>query len=89
MSAEQNYSRRCLRQPPKSVAPGRFLMHNRVRHARGMSCGLNGFRAWTNDKLWPGFKRCRCGWVDLEHYSENPKYKCDPFEKIMSNYRER
>jgi hypothetical protein len=64
---------------PKSVGKGRVLMHNHVRHTIDMPCGLNGFRAWTDTKT-PNreFKRCRCGWSGLPHYSRIPDYKCEP-----------
>jgi hypothetical protein len=54
----------------------RVLMHNHVRHSVDMPCGVNGFRAWTDDMPQPGFKPCRCGWSGLPHYSRIPDYKC-------------
>jgi hypothetical protein len=63
---------------PKSVGAGRVLMHNHIRHSVDMPCGWNGFRAWTDIKPPPGFKRCRCGWSGLPHYSSYPNCKCDP-----------
>jgi hypothetical protein len=54
---------------PKSIARGRVLMHNHVRHTADMPCGVNGFRAWTDTEIPPRFKLCRCGWSGLPHYS--------------------
>jgi hypothetical protein len=63
---------------PKTVGQGRVLMHNHVRHSKMMPCGRNGFRAWTDTKT-PGrhFKRCKCGWSGLPHYSQHPSYVCE------------
>jgi hypothetical protein len=64
---------------PKSIPPGRVLLHNHVPHTIDMRPGLNGFRAWTgaaptSDK----FKPCRCGWSGLPHYSAEPDTPCVP-----------
>jgi hypothetical protein len=66
---------------PKSVGVGRVLMHNHIRHSLDMACGWKGFRAWTDIKPPPGFKRCRCGWSGLPHYSFYPDVKCYPGAK--------
>jgi hypothetical protein len=73
---------------PESVGKGRALMHNHVRHTLDMPCGLNGFRAWTDVKPTPGFKRCGCGWSGLPHYSATPDYKCEPgsFVQLEGRY---
>jgi hypothetical protein len=63
---------------PKSVGAGRVLMHNPAEHSRNTPCGMNGFRAWTDDKPLEGFQPCRCGWSGLPHYSLNPDYECEP-----------
>jgi hypothetical protein len=62
---------------PRSVSPGRVLMHNHVQHTIDMPLGLNGFRPWTanavsNDQ----FKPCRCGWSGLPHFSIRPNTPC-------------
>jgi hypothetical protein len=67
---------------PKSMGAGRVLMHNHVRHTFDMPCGVNGFRAWTDAKPSRGFKRCRCGWSGLPHYSRHPNYKCDTAKRL-------
>ena len=54
---------------PKSVGAGRVLCHNHVQHTIDMPCGLNGFRAWTDSELPPGFVKCPCGWSALPHYA--------------------
>jgi hypothetical protein len=46
---------------PKSIGPGRKLMHNHVIHTVDMPVGVNGFRAWTDTKVPAGFIRCPCG----------------------------
>jgi hypothetical protein len=61
---------------PKSVKAGRKLMHNHIMHADDMPCGVNGFRAWTDTKLAPGFVRCNCGWSGLPHCAAFGDYKC-------------
>jgi hypothetical protein len=65
---------------PKSIGKGRVLMHNHIRHTRTMPCGWNGFRAWTDTKVLPGFKPCGCGYAGLPHYSLNPDYRCEQIE---------
>lgn len=63
---------------PRSIGPGRVLMHNTVRHTINHPQGLNGFRSWTDTKPAPGFKKCNCGWSGLPHYSKmTAGYKCD------------
>ena len=69
---------------PKSVGKGRFLMHNHIRHSRTMTCGENGFRAWTGKRILPGFKKCRCGWAGLPHFSQFPDYRCEPRSRLPS-----
>ena len=65
-------------QVPRSIGPGRVLMHNHVRHTINQPNGVNGFRAWTADKPTPGFHKCGCGWSGLPHYSRMTRgYKCD------------
>lgn len=54
---------------PKSVTPGQVLMHNNVLHTVDMPCGLNGFRAWTDDRPPEHFIECPCGWSGLPHYA--------------------
>jgi hypothetical protein len=54
---------------PKSIQEGRVLMHNMVRHGSNWECGINGFRAWTATKPFPGFVLCPCGWAGLKHYA--------------------
>jgi hypothetical protein len=68
---------------PRTVGKGRVLMHNHIRHSIDMPCGVNGFRAWTDTKKLPGFKRCQCGWSGLPHYSRSPDYKCEPINKLV------
>jgi hypothetical protein len=53
---------------PKSIGKGRVLMHNHVQHSVDTVCGENGFRAWTDNHVWPNFKPCDCGWSGLTHY---------------------
>ena len=53
---------------PRSVSPGRVLMHNHVQHTVDMPVGLNGFRAWTDASPPPTFEECKCGWSGLPHY---------------------
>lgn len=78
----RRYSR-YLETTPTSVSKGRVLMHNHVRHSRNMEMGDNGFRAWTDNKPLPGFKRCGCGWAGLPHYSQMPAdYRCEPQSKL-------
>jgi len=74
---------RYLMRVPKSVGPGRVLMHNHIRHSIDMPCGVNGFRAWRDTKPFPGFVKCPCGWSGLPHYAacshvEATKGRCDP-----------
>jgi hypothetical protein len=54
---------------PKSIGPGRKLMHNHIIHTIDMPCGVNGFRCWTDTKVPAGFVRCPCGWSGLPHYA--------------------
>jgi hypothetical protein len=62
---------------PRSISPGRVLMHNHVRHTIDMPSGLNGFRAWTSNAV-PNdeFKPCHCGWSGLPHFSRVPDTSC-------------
>ena len=61
--------RRCLRAfaLPRSVSPGRVLVHNHVQHTVDMPNGMNGFRGWTQ-KGTKGLVVCKCGWSGLPHY---------------------
>jgi hypothetical protein len=38
---------RHLTKRPRSIAPGRVLVHNHVSHTVDMESGENGFRFWT------------------------------------------
>ena len=66
---------------PKSVKPGRKLMHNRVAHTADMPCGVNGFRAWTDTKVPNGFVKCSCGWAGLPHYAAS-NGKCHTLKEL-------
>src|SRR5262245_57480673 len=59
---------------PRTIPPGRVLMHNHVQHTVDMSCGLNGFRCWTDDKPPRGFVRCKCGYAGLPHYRVSARW---------------
>jgi len=61
---------------PKSVGPGRVLMHNHVMHGPRWPTGMNGFRAWTAKKLYVGFVLCPCGYAGLKHYAWREHVKC-------------
>jgi hypothetical protein len=72
---------------PKTIKPGRKLMHNNVRHTVDMPCGKNGFGAWTADKVTTGFVECPCGWSGLPHYAhpdhvKATKGKCATWEQV-------
>jgi hypothetical protein len=72
---------------PKTLKPGRKLMHNHVMHTVDMPCGMNGFRAWTADKVAKGFVKCPCGWSGLPHYAtpehvKATKGKCATWEQM-------
>ncbi len=54
---------------PRSMAPGRVLMHNHVQHSVDTPCGVNGFRAWTDTEPPSEFGKCPCGWSGLPHYA--------------------
>jgi hypothetical protein len=54
---------------PKKIPPGKVLMHNRIMHGPYWECGRNGFRAWFDDKPYPGFVLCPCGYAGLKHYA--------------------
>jgi hypothetical protein len=71
MKEEKSMSKqaRYLAAVPKSVGPGRKLMHNHVKHTVDMPCGLNGFRAWTDTEVPADFVECPCGWSGLAHYA--------------------
>ncbi len=62
---------------PRTVNPGRVLMHNHIQHTAQMPNGWRGFRAWTDTQIPGGFKPCHCGWSGLPHYSTDPDYKCE------------
>lgn len=53
---------------PRTLTKGRVLCHNHVRRCVGMSCGVFGFRWWTERQVPDGFVRCQCGWTKLPHY---------------------
>jgi hypothetical protein len=66
---------------PKSIRPGRVLVHNQIVHTVRMPCGVNGFRCWSDVKPPSGFIKCPCGWSGLPHYAsrghiEATKGKC-------------
>jgi hypothetical protein len=63
---------------PKSIGVGRKLMHNSITHTIDTPCGVNGFRSWTDVRPPSSFKRCRCGWSGLPHFSGQPNYRCEP-----------
>ena len=54
---------------PRSIPPGRVLMHNHVVHGPDWVCGLNGFRCWTADARFADFEECPCGYGGLKHYA--------------------
>jgi hypothetical protein len=71
---------------PRSVPDGRFLWHNHVEHFVGMPHGLNVCTQscqWTYRRLM----RCRCGVVDLPHYSRRSfgTQKCVNRERVLRN----
>jgi hypothetical protein len=73
---------------PRRISPGRVLMHNHVKHTINMPHGLNGFRAWTDDKPPKGFIKCPCGWSGLPHYAERghvkgTKGKCVMWAQVL------
>jgi prophage regulatory protein len=54
---------------PRSIPPGRVLVHNSVGHAVTTASGVNGFRAWTEpEPAGPERVKCECGWSGLLHY---------------------
>ncbi len=56
-------------------------MHNHVIHGTHWPSGINGFRAWTDDKTPPGFVLCPCGYAGLQHYARKDHveyYREDP-----------
>jgi len=55
---------------PRTIPPGRVLVHNHVMHDVDTPPGWNGFRAWTQDKNDEpaALVRCPCGWAGLPHY---------------------
>src|SRR6516164_5957693 len=63
-----------LGQRPRKVPKGKFIWHNHVQHYIGMAHGLNGFRYRTGTLPvdYRKFMRCRCGVIDLPHYSIRP-----------------
>ena len=68
---------------PRSIGPGRVLMHNHVRHTVNMPNGVKGFRAWTDTKPTPGFHKCGCGWSGLPHYSRMERgYRCETMKAL-------
>jgi hypothetical protein len=56
-------------------------MHSDVIHGPNWPCGINGFRAWTDDKPPEAFVPCPCGWAGLPHYADEAhvqRYRYDP-----------
>jgi hypothetical protein len=53
---------------PRTIGPGRVLMHNHVRHGPNWPGGMNGFRCWTATEPPEGFVLCPCGYAGLKHY---------------------
>jgi hypothetical protein len=57
---------------PRTIPPGRVLVHNHVRpegfHARTVP-DFQGFRVWFQDPAPRRLRRCRCGWAPhLAHH---------------------
>jgi hypothetical protein len=40
---------------PRKIPPGKVLMHNHIMHGPDWEPGINGFRAWVDDKPPEGF----------------------------------
>jgi hypothetical protein len=63
---------RYVRQVPRTVPPGRIVVHNHVRPPGfpNIPLGFNGFRAWTEPEGTPERVRCECEWPPHlpEHY---------------------
>jgi hypothetical protein len=66
---------------PRKLQRG-TLCHNSIRHTLDMPPGVNGFRAWFEDKPPAEFKPCRCGWSGLPHFSAWPNYKCETLDAL-------
>lgn len=54
---------RYLSQTPRTVKPGRIVVHNHVRPVEPL--GLNGFRAWTDEATPKDYavEPCSCDWA--------------------------
>jgi hypothetical protein len=78
-----------LGQRPRKVPKGKFIWHNHVQHYIGMAHGLNGFRYRTGTLPvdYRKFMRCRCGVIDLPHYSIRGRgpQKCVSPEQVLRN----
>jgi hypothetical protein len=68
----QNKTRYCYNSLPRTVKPGRFLVHNHVRPVAML--GLNGFRAWTQEGR-KGLVRCRCDFGGCENAELHEHYR--------------
>jgi hypothetical protein len=75
--AKKSDGMRYLTKRPRSIAPGRVLVHNHISHTVDMESGENGFRFWTlpEGELSRHFKRCKCGWSGLPHYRRREEDK--------------
>ena len=62
---------RYLAHVPKTVPPGRIVIHNRVQCTPGQVPGVRGFRAWTDVPDGnPFYVLCECRWAPHlgDHY---------------------
>ena len=73
--------RRYIAYVPRKMQRGK-LCHNSVPHTADMVPGVNGFRAWFEDKPPKKFKLCGCGWSRLPHFSTASDYKCETLEAL-------
>jgi hypothetical protein len=71
---------RYLERLPKTIPPGRILVHNFPPSPEQANClGLNGFRAFTvPETVKEGFKKCSCGWSGLEHCTTHENHYSRP-----------
>jgi hypothetical protein len=60
---------------PRTVAPGRVLVHNHIRHGRTTGGSVNGFRWWTQLPEPDWIMVCKCGWAPelAKHYRVRPE----------------